>query len=246
MSPEGFIDCIYGPKTDVWAFGIMIFELLHGDTPYSFCKLENDLRYHLSLRFDRSKVRGTITSDLKEVIYRCLEVDESKRISIQQLRDTNYFRRLYYFASQQVQQTVEEVRHPIFLHVERSHSSEGFQQLNAHDNNAKYNGEIHNLGKNKEVQSPALIPTFKDRPKPAFLEPPRDAIRLGRPISTEKQLVKLNPPQISRERLKSIDNKKPVDKYIIVTTTINFKAAVNLLHYCRGLFRCVQLMISIK
>jgi len=25
MSPEGFIHNIYGPKTDVWAFGVMIY-----------------------------------------------------------------------------------------------------------------------------------------------------------------------------------------------------------------------------
>lgn len=31
-----------------------------------------------------------------------------------------------------------------------------------------------------------------------------------------------------------------------MTTIINFKAAVNLLHYCRGLFRCLQLMIAIN
>jgi hypothetical protein len=30
MSPEGFIENIYGPKTDIWAFGVLIFEMLHG------------------------------------------------------------------------------------------------------------------------------------------------------------------------------------------------------------------------
>lgn len=25
MSPEGYIDCTYGLKTDVWALGILIF-----------------------------------------------------------------------------------------------------------------------------------------------------------------------------------------------------------------------------
>ena len=35
MTPEGFIDGIYTLKTDVWAFGIVIYEMLHGKTPFS-------------------------------------------------------------------------------------------------------------------------------------------------------------------------------------------------------------------
>jgi serine/threonine protein kinase len=30
MAPEGLLHNIYGPKTDVWAFGLLIYELLHG------------------------------------------------------------------------------------------------------------------------------------------------------------------------------------------------------------------------
>jgi serine/threonine protein kinase len=33
MSPEGLIHHVYGPKTDIWSFGILIYELLHGKTP---------------------------------------------------------------------------------------------------------------------------------------------------------------------------------------------------------------------
>ena len=40
MSPEGLIDNIYGPKTDVWAFGILLYELLHGHTPFVHCITE--------------------------------------------------------------------------------------------------------------------------------------------------------------------------------------------------------------
>jgi serine/threonine protein kinase len=34
MAPEAFIDNIYGSKTDVWSFGIIMYELLHGKTPF--------------------------------------------------------------------------------------------------------------------------------------------------------------------------------------------------------------------
>ena len=41
MSPEGYIDNVYGPKTDVWSFGILIMELLTGKPPFYFCQNEN-------------------------------------------------------------------------------------------------------------------------------------------------------------------------------------------------------------
>jgi serine/threonine protein kinase len=38
MSPEGLLSNIYGPKTDVWAFGVILFEILHGYPPMNYCK----------------------------------------------------------------------------------------------------------------------------------------------------------------------------------------------------------------
>jgi serine/threonine protein kinase len=38
MSPEGLLNNLYGPKTDIWSFGIIVFELLHGYTPLGSCK----------------------------------------------------------------------------------------------------------------------------------------------------------------------------------------------------------------
>lgn len=44
MAPEGYIDNVYGPKTDVWSLGILLVELLTGKTPFSACKNEQELR----------------------------------------------------------------------------------------------------------------------------------------------------------------------------------------------------------
>lgn len=38
MSPEGYVQNLYGPKTDVWAFGVLVYEMLHGKQPLLDCK----------------------------------------------------------------------------------------------------------------------------------------------------------------------------------------------------------------
>lgn len=92
MSPEGYIDNVYGPKTDIWAFGILIYQLLHGQTPYSHCKSENELKYNLSIPIGWSQLKAQLSTDIKEVILKCLEVDESKRITAAQLGNLTYFK----------------------------------------------------------------------------------------------------------------------------------------------------------
>lgn len=44
MSPEGIHSNLYGAKTDVWALGVMIYELYHGTTPFSHCMTELSLK----------------------------------------------------------------------------------------------------------------------------------------------------------------------------------------------------------
>jgi len=94
MSPEGFINNIYGPKTDVWAFGVMIYELLHGETPFSSCRTETELKQALSIPIFKSKLKSDLSHEIKDVIVRCMEIDESKRISIFDLANTPFFRKL--------------------------------------------------------------------------------------------------------------------------------------------------------
>lgn len=249
MSPEGFIDCIYGPKTDVWALGILIYELLHGDTPYSFCKLENDLKYHLSIPFNRSKVKPAVSPDLREVIFRCLEIDEAKRVTTAELRETSYFRKLYHDVGFYAQPKHDEIRHPLYLSAE--------YQIPDRDGMHRHIGSIERPKTPMEItvtpSSPTANPVIPSpqnlagRPKSNFYEGNREKfIRLGRPISTDKHNDKLSGPAVLRERVNSIDSKRPAEKHMLLNIAINFKIAVNLLHYCRGLFRCIQLMIAIR
>lgn len=62
MSPEGLIENIYGPKTDIWAFGMLIYELLHGETPFSHCKSENELKYNMSIPIGWSQLKAELSN----------------------------------------------------------------------------------------------------------------------------------------------------------------------------------------
>jgi len=62
MSPEGFINNVYGPKSDVWALGVLIFELLHGETPFSACRTENELKHALSIPISKKKFKHELSN----------------------------------------------------------------------------------------------------------------------------------------------------------------------------------------
>jgi serine/threonine protein kinase len=72
MSPEGFIDNVYGPKTDVWAFGIFIYELLHGKTPFSHCLNEADLRREIRTPISYTSMKAELSFEVKDAIVKCL------------------------------------------------------------------------------------------------------------------------------------------------------------------------------
>ena len=60
MSPEGFLNNSYGPKTDVWAFGIMIYELTHNRTPFSRCLTEKDLKVSILTPIQPSSLKNSV------------------------------------------------------------------------------------------------------------------------------------------------------------------------------------------
>jgi hypothetical protein len=72
----------------------------------------------------------------------------------------------------------------------------------------------------------------------------KEIVRFGRPISTAKRHEDNLSPAVIRGRFGSIDSKKPVENYVIINASISFKAAINLLHYCRCMYRYAQLLIQ--
>ena len=44
MAPEAIYQRKYGPKTDVWAFGVIIYELISGKVPMADVKTKEEVR----------------------------------------------------------------------------------------------------------------------------------------------------------------------------------------------------------
>ena len=83
MSPEGFFQQVYGFKTDVWSFGIVLYEMFHGRTPFDSRaergkgkkeerKGENELRMEMMKPITYDKLNKDLPEDLKELILSCL------------------------------------------------------------------------------------------------------------------------------------------------------------------------------
>lgn len=66
---------IYGPKTDVWSFGVLVYEMLHGKQPLLECKNDEELKTNICKNIRDEQFKKEISKELKEFIKRCLEVD---------------------------------------------------------------------------------------------------------------------------------------------------------------------------
>jgi serine/threonine protein kinase len=94
MSPEGLIYNCYGEKTDIWAFGIIIYELLHGETPFCHCPTEVDLKNSVLKPLAENRFKKGINPLLRQLMNSLLEVSESKRPSVYELANDPYIKGL--------------------------------------------------------------------------------------------------------------------------------------------------------
>lgn len=44
MSPESYVENIYSLKSDIWSFGIMLFEMIYGNPPHWDCPSHEALK----------------------------------------------------------------------------------------------------------------------------------------------------------------------------------------------------------
>lgn len=102
----------YGPKTDVWSFGVLVYEMLHGKQPLLDCKNDEELKTSICRNIRDEQFKKEVSVELKDFIKRCLEVDESKRITFEEMEKTAYFQRYSNIRSMAEIKMVNAVRRP--------------------------------------------------------------------------------------------------------------------------------------
>lgn len=100
MSPEGMIDHLYGMKTDIWSFGVIIFELLHGTTPFQNCVSEKDLKRAVLIPTPYQALRPDLSHGAKQLILTCLNVALTDRPDALSLVNDTFIKNILYTYTQ--------------------------------------------------------------------------------------------------------------------------------------------------
>jgi serine/threonine protein kinase/Tol biopolymer transport system component len=80
MSPEQASGKIVDRRSDVWAFGVVLFEMVAGKRPFSGETAADALLSVLHTSPDWTTLPGAVPPDLRRLIRRCLEKDPRRRV----------------------------------------------------------------------------------------------------------------------------------------------------------------------
>lgn len=81
MSPEGLSQNMYSREGDIWALGIVFYEILQGRTPWS-PKNEKELKEIFKAR-PEIIFRVAVRDELEDMIKGCLNYEREKRLGAQ-------------------------------------------------------------------------------------------------------------------------------------------------------------------
>jgi len=84
MSPESILHKIYSPSSDVWSFGVLLFEIFSKSNPYpEYDAIQAAVQVcEHGLRLSPPENSPSV---IKEIMIECFQIDPSKRPSFSQI-----------------------------------------------------------------------------------------------------------------------------------------------------------------
>lgn len=82
MSPEIILKGIHTNKADIWALGILLYEMLHGNPPNEAKKIE-DLK--IFLREKKFRFKNELSNDIRNLFNVLLDFDDNERFNINRI-----------------------------------------------------------------------------------------------------------------------------------------------------------------
>ncbi|CAD8105035.1 unnamed protein product [Paramecium sonneborni] len=91
MSPQALTENKYSEKSDVWSLGVMFYQILSGKVPWQAGTEQEFVKVITTtpIQFSRNI---KISAAAKDLIIKCLQLEESKRYNCQQLLEHDLFR----------------------------------------------------------------------------------------------------------------------------------------------------------
>lgn len=93
LAPEIVERQEYGKEVDIWAIGVLLFEMLTGLPPFISNSPHDIMRKIVS---DKVVYPAHISRDTQELIERCLEKDPARRIKLAELKSSKWFGSINY------------------------------------------------------------------------------------------------------------------------------------------------------
>ena len=219
MAPEGLIDHIYGPTTDVWAFGVVMYEILHGIPPMAFCQSEMELKLHINVQIREQRFKGTISPELRNLIMRCLEVDWRKRPSMFELAAHPYIQGLAKEFSKNVINNENLLLPPT-------------------DTKQYPSGSLTNYPVSFTNLQKPVLGHYLSVPKLSCVR--KTSVELSsNPSASRLTTYNSNVNLSSHSKIKSSNSGL---NYETITGKLTFQQALQMLHYCRLLFKTRELI----
>ncbi|NWZ34931.1 PAK3 kinase, partial [Brachypodius atriceps] len=85
MAPETFIEKPYGPKVDIWSFGIVGIEMVEGEPPYLMESFDTARQLISTGGTPKLQNPRRQSAWLRDFLHCCLQTDEDRRWSAQEL-----------------------------------------------------------------------------------------------------------------------------------------------------------------